>query len=809
MCATLIIAGLASVLWIGLLQQYLVLHRYRRLIAQDASHLLPTASAIDYARLVGRKTFIDNVLEDARITKRGESTIIIGESGSGKTAALLLLAHETSRRGLVPVVLSCRTVSFPDNIEGLAKARFCQAIDPYLWAESHGDRMWRRLQRAGRVMILLDGLDEATFSGGEQHWLRAVERTLRRSGRGLPVIATSRPEKVPDALPCNRVRLPSLRLEEAIGAIPLELRSRLSVNVEIAVTSLEANIVPLFLDILSRVLGDSGYVQLDPSHSVTDNRRILFHAWLDTHFSQHRESIGFIAIAFLEVGTYEESIQDIIHRASRLGQTSASEISAAIDLGLRHDIFRSRLRGQDTLIQVRHPMLLCYLTGLLGDRLRTSFKRVLDESKLPEAVESLAWSTLETQDPDGWMEFCGALSRPERSATAMLRIAQEAHNSLPAALANTLRTVEWGTHESERSALSALSKLTWDDVAVGGVLSYLDNEHYDLRWQACEAIAQRTDSNVLVVDWFSAAVSAAVNRTPDNPAAWGDGVTWVGPTVAAREALGGQSRKAMSALADQIVGSSRRALPGSAGGESCLAQGIKLSASVGVPYPATDLLEFLVHEAQFWFARFEAVAACGFYLQDSGDPNLMKLIEDAAFDAHPFVRACAHSAREVARGGNLKEWLWLNEREAVETQFESLRPEALQLLGDVTVFLTMSGQGTQASRDTRAYRNDLATCLVRKGGREHLIGQSQGCATDCSFGLCPYPTADAGRWSRGVLPEPFCRAVRHATLEVGPPPWFSGGMRSYLPFWRFLEGSTFRDHSAEILSARKDGVRVA
>src|SRR3712207_1851863 len=119
--------------------------------------LLPSApTGADFRAMESREGLCRRIAHELRTLPPRSIQAIEGDAGSGKTVALIGLAHHLARRGCVPVLVSLRDASIPIDLTTLAKGQFLRDVDHRLTSDSDGDRLWRQLCRSKRLVILAD-----------------------------------------------------------------------------------------------------------------------------------------------------------------------------------------------------------------------------------------------------------------------------------------------------------------------------------------------------------------------------------------------------------------------------------------------------------------------------------------------------------------------------------------------------------------------------------------------------------------------------------------------------------------------------
>jgi hypothetical protein len=782
--ATILVAAVAALLWLGLVQHELVLHRYLRRVRTSPAPLLDGTIESDYVDLFGRDAFCNELLDELRSSRLHAPIFILGESGSGKTAVLLTIAQKLSMRRLVPVLVSLRGQRLPISLASLAKNEFIDQIDSILWTETHGDRIWRRLRRSGRVVLLLDGLDEGFADAVHHQWQFAMHRTFSPEVVDLPIIVACRTQAAPDGLLCSRYTMPRLDdlQYESVGVVSDSSAS--SAQRGLVLRDLDVGAVPFFLSVLR---DRPDLLTLDISASdVTRSRKRLIEQWLAPLTAEHRISLGAVGLAFLSRNAYECSHSEVVTLASQIGNIPDADVALAVDSALDSRVLHLRSHDNRELLQPRHPLLLTYLASLALSNLWDARCDAVITSGLPEAAEALAWAAAgDSACADQWMKRANQIQSSALAATAMVRVAILCSKPLPDQFPSVCVDAEWRSESEKLELIRAIGCLVPDPVAVRTLIGFLRDSSYASRWASARCLGERGTSGDGVDRWIEVELNELSNKEfrNANPLALQEGVLWVTPS---RVEVDRSRSFNVRRLGSTVAEARRDGEPGYPGAESSLAQGLKLAASLGRPLDLQIIRDVLA-SAEFWFARFEATFAIGYAASAGATEEIDDLIDAAEMDVHPLVRAAGTAARRVALGGPCETHLWVNERESI-ANCSALTPDSLLLLADTVLWLSLCSTGTPAKRDVNASRTTLPRCMSHGQDRFRLLEQAD-CMSTCGFEVCPLDNLGSDYWSRGPFPEEFSRNVRHAVRRVGPPPWYEGRARSYIATWKALEVS--------------------
>ncbi|MFI8347936.1 NACHT domain-containing protein [Streptomyces sp. NPDC085596] len=814
--SSIIVALLVSLLWIGTVSRRLVLRRHLRRIRADPRRLLAGIGADtgpdDFIEPPGFFAMLETEL---RFGPAGVPLIVTGPAGSGKTMLLTRLAVRLAGQGLVPVLLSMRGRAPDVGIAALARESFLQQIDRFVGREDDGDRIWRKIRAQRRVVVLVDALDQMGADTGYVD-VRELTRTLldRVADEDVGLVLAARPESLPAVLPGYRFPVPALPVARTVArltarGVPPALGRELT-------TRLELHRVPFYVALCRELpLTELAEIAALPG-SVLDHRiavldRVIARRTADAAVpGEFGRVLGAVAWTQIRLGHGGCGLDEYLSATDVPTPDGRPLSRAALLTVLRAAQAIGLLRMEDGgQVTFRHPLILSHLASLsavesLGSgRGRRLLAATLAGTAMREPV--MALETALSREPSA--------ARVRRLMDLVLQLPPTApvlrNLSVPnmlASLAAALpdprlrrRCLELHRHQwalarpADKGAAVPFIGLL-DVPGTGDFLwSVMDaDDSYVARWACARLLAEPDTDRYLsvadAVDGFTGRM-----RSPVGPVLGSDIVErafWFVPALAdglppgpARDRAAGQLLELRRCL-EQIT---RAEAPGALGAESSLAQGYKLAAfrhpTLTPDQGACDMLR----TGRFWYARLEAVQAVGRRLHHHpGDPRALGALREARRDAHPFVRAMAALALRCGA----EPWsrlLWYSEGSLSGAEVSSLAPEALQLLGEVTLWLNHNERAGQGERDANSLRNSLPACMARRAHRSRLTGGG-ACGDECGFGLCPYTADVTGRHSRDLLNEAVCRSIRQAGLRAGTPPWYDSFRRKdYTAVWTTLE----------------------
>jgi hypothetical protein len=227
--------------------------RYRAKARQHARDLVPTAGPI-FGKIVGRDDLCRVLMEDLRDGGSRRPHVLVGGVGTGKTAVVVLLTEMLAKRHAVPVPIRLRDAERLDFSE-LAKEKFMEAVHERLASEGEGEKVWRRLRRDGRIVVLADGLEEALSKDQDAEERDSKIRLAIRKAydQHLPLFIASRPHTPLREMDATIHELEPLSKDAALAYVaeagPAEDERRLSWIVETA----DVADSPLYLQITKEI----------------------------------------------------------------------------------------------------------------------------------------------------------------------------------------------------------------------------------------------------------------------------------------------------------------------------------------------------------------------------------------------------------------------------------------------------------------------------------------------------------------------------------------------------------------------------
>ncbi|WP_031163042.1 NACHT domain-containing protein [Streptomyces durhamensis] len=815
--SSIIVAFLVSLLWIGTISRWIVLRRHLRRIRENPRRLGaepgPGTGADDFIEPPGVLAMLEAEL---RSGAAGVPLIVTGAAGSGKTMLLGRLAVRLAEQGLVPVMLSMRGRHPGDSVTALARATFLSQIDRFVTRERDGEQIWRKAADQRRVVVLVDSLDEMGSDVGLVD-VRELTRALldRVVDEDVGLVLAARPESLPAVLPGYRFPMPALPVEETVArlaewGIPAPLGGELTTRLALHQVPFYAVLCrELALDELSEVAGLPGPV-LGRRVALLDS--VIARRTADAAVSEDTlRVLGSIAWTQIRFGHTVCGVEDYLSAGESPGlgrrPQNRGELLAVLRAAQSVGVLRMGLaQGQ---IAFRHPLLLSHVAslsvvdGLGSGRGRRFLAAVLARTVMREPIMALETALLRQPSPAcarrlmSMAEELSPVAPVLRNLSLVNMLASVAaalsDRRLKRRCLRLYRRLWAGARPADRGA--AVPYVGLLDVGRSGAFlwSILDlDDQYVARWACAQLLAEPDVERFMGLAEFVDGFTARM-RAPDGPAQGSDIVErafWFIPALAdglpagpARDRAAGHLLELRRCLEQLAL----RDAPGALGAESSLAQGYKLAAFRHPALPPDAGACELLRSGRFWYARLEAVQAVGRRLHHNpGDPRALGALRDARRDSHPFVRAMAALAQRCAD----EPWsrlLWYSEESLSGSAVSALAPEALQLLGEVTLWLNHNEKAEQGKRDANSLRSSLPRCMSARASRSRLTGD-EPCGAECGFGLCPYTAEATGRHSRDLLNEAICRSIRQAGLRAGTPAWYDSSRRKeYTAIWRTLE----------------------
>jgi hypothetical protein len=211
------VVALVSFMWTRYRQ---VNRRYLQKVRKDASAFVPTATQID--GVVGRDGICE-IIEDDLTDKDPRPQVVVGGMGTGKTALLVRLTERLADDDTIAVPVRLRDAREELSFLRLAKNRFIAHVRDWVTAPE-ADRIWEKLCRNRRIVILADGLEEALLDTPGR--TAAIHRAFEQAQEDkVPLVVTSRPDDVLAGLDAAFIRLEPLAACDAVDYILGEERA--------------------------------------------------------------------------------------------------------------------------------------------------------------------------------------------------------------------------------------------------------------------------------------------------------------------------------------------------------------------------------------------------------------------------------------------------------------------------------------------------------------------------------------------------------------------------------------------------------
>jgi hypothetical protein len=752
--------------------------------------------------------------------------LIVGPIGSGKTFAMAGLARALAAKRFVPVRVELGDGGGDIDFLALARDRFSREMRRDLLRDGEDFGVWQRLEREGRLVVLIDGLGAPP--GRQTAWHARVRDAICSAAEDdYGLVVAARPEDVPDGLNVSVYELGPLDVERAADFVVSHANGSAHGNDgrEVITTFLRAAEVaetPFYLDYIVE-LHTAGRLAMMP---VDHPRRFQLRldlleeyvlALMSANAQRDTRLLGTSRVDLLDAlaGAARDSVARGVPVSLRGRGVSDARRSTedARRLGLvqrtatgdrfRHAIIEGYLAALD-IVGGPDPVGTC--EGLLQGTGDAAGERAGRNSGVAVAI---AGGLLAAEAPDDASAVAGAIVRAATHktdggsfplVTAAADIASllpdERRRDVAADIAEFVRVRARapapGDHPLERSRLAGRLKAMRGEDAARALWALAHDKDYLVRLTAARRLAELGDTAVAVIERSLDEVSERRDAdTTDDALLCRSLECWLLPslyaTARARRTWVGERLAHWLALppgADHPVV------------EASLAQGFKLAAirpaaRVEGPVEEARWAATLLEGVRFWYSQVNLLQAVTVW--DAGRPHhesAHRVIGARVSHPHTFVRRTARLCLE-ALDGHVRRSIWSDEAavssRAVSGQWPdspvaegwwALGPEASRLMADIILALNLiEGDGRQGrgAAERRARMNrvcvpDLAHCLgppplpdrLRVGGT--LALSPSACANGCGQRLCPYPARTQPTY-RGELSEAFCR--HQASLRRG------------------------------------------
>jgi len=194
--------------------------RYRRAARTRPEDIVPTARSI-IGDVVGRDELCRVMIASVRDPGTRRPHVVVGGSGTGKTALLVRLTTLLAQQRAVPVAIRLRDAQERLDFGDLARERFIADLQTGILSDNEGEKIWRQLLKEGRIVVLADGLEEALVEGdAEAERDNLIRLAIQKANLNkLPLIITSRPHDPLRATDAALVELEPLSEEAALDYI--------------------------------------------------------------------------------------------------------------------------------------------------------------------------------------------------------------------------------------------------------------------------------------------------------------------------------------------------------------------------------------------------------------------------------------------------------------------------------------------------------------------------------------------------------------------------------------------------------------
>jgi hypothetical protein len=830
---TALVVGAFAYVWFYSWTSEQATRRLREEARRRPELLFPFPPRIGSAKRVkGRDEVIMDITASLQRRFQAGPQVIVADTGAGKTSFLLGLAHHLAEEhNVLPIVLSLRSRDKVDFAE-LAKARFRESIDPYLRSEDQAEKLWRWMCRGGRIAVLADDLDRAALDRNRPDPSKAAARAAIDAARRrkLPLVVTSRREGVPPNLPQPPLELPPLELspEEASQYVLEGEGKRGGVPTEIALAHIDRGRLlsnAFYIEVLAELVRLGRLPELPPASGEHAVRVALLATW-------RTSLIGDRTVPAAVKQKRAQSLERLDRfAAARLGPSSEGypqgEWLNDLHAGQRLGVIEVDEEGSYRFV---HDVVHAYFAAQAFVRDMDAWKQALQNGADSARVQlALVLAAAESLNAQFCADVCGGLlegsqDMPDEQrllrATAAAEVAR-AGSTGETRLADSIAkecvaALGAATPIAKRAALDQLSGLGGEQ-AVDALWHYAGDADYGVRWRAVRRLVERCSSpqGELLADTSAYEVLApqidtdlataeACLALPEakRPDDWDPAIlplkhmAWMLPalrTMAAR--TGGQApTRLIAGHLQKLLELEQANVTRQRGLEASIAQGFKVDARLYPDAPVDADALAMLERSKFWYSRLNLLHAITLRVIEAGGRarEATEVKEHAETEPHPFVRVAARfcvAAIEAAKEGKhdeALEYLWDDEGVVVSSRPRHLAPEAIQLVGDISVLLNLNETGTADQREAFGTNNNLPFCMSQSRHRRELFDPELGCHS-CGFDLCPFRPAP-GRSAHREISRAFCSHQRLYARHSTASRWGSRvGRRALQDFWTQLE----------------------
>lgn len=839
----------------------------------------------------------------ARSAREISPTIIVGESGAGRSTFLGHLAHDLAVSSWVPVLVAMQAGSTFPGFRELARTAFLRSIDLGVASEDEAERVWRRVCGSGRLVVLVDDLQFIDES--EAPRVRAAFAASH--DQGYAVIATCRPHGVPRGLARCVTGMPCFGKKEAVDAIvvaaetapprcavPDTRRNRLGALIDRG----GFGDSPYYVDVLIRLAAAGALDRVDGiplGGSLDEIRRGVLDAFADAFVDGALTPMDHSTTAERRrvLSSLETAALDALPGTERAAVDSGVPgMMAAVEAGLL-------VTEQPGEARIRHALLQNYLASRAiadGSCWRALLAGDFQGSDVLTTMRFWAARADHAERAAAAYDVLLERSSPRAEARALRLLTTAAVISRAASLPEAgeperrgdrelaiafAEAWEYGELLDRRSAVESVSGLC-DRERFATLSKCAADPDYTVRWAAAHglyggclpsddgACSEELDLATLrglMEPAFAAATDVAEairagREDPDDVDDWDErvrplvGLGWVLPTIgtlARDDELRSLVWEYFERMLYLFEGGSPTEVEGDAprvavpvggitahrGPEATIAQGLKTAATLAESAaradPASvvalsDQLCGFYETTKFWYSRvvlLQGLAELSLTLDDlirssgggvereglrEATVRVAEILDAEAASSpprrhagrladarHPFVVATAtlcveglERAREEVDGDTarvrLRQYIWVDEAEAIATEGAGMDPSAVRLLGAITTLLNLIERGDHSQRKKLPVRTDLPGCLARGEDLRGLAGakDSSAQACGCGFGLCT-KRPPVSRGAVRELSKGFCRRAQ-AAADVKVSGWDTSVKASSVRrFWKEME----------------------